>query len=96
MHLLLEYASRMPREVADKRLNQIDQEGRNLIYFAWAGSAKPGESHYYRLHVPGFLIEYDNTDDHANHIHGVRRDFRDDWGEDLLAAHFTQSHDQSA
>jgi hypothetical protein len=78
------------------RLNRLDRDGRNLIHFAWAGSTTPGEPHYYRVHGPGLLIEYDNTQDHANHIHSVWRDFRHDWGEDLLAAHYTRSHIQPA
>jgi hypothetical protein len=92
MTLILEYATRLPEEVADVRLNRIDRDGRKFIYFAWAGSAKPNEPHYYRIHGPGFLIEYDNTQNQANHIHTVWRDFRNDWGEDLLASHYAKSH----
>jgi hypothetical protein len=92
MSLILEYAARLPEEVADVRLNRIDREGRKFIHFAWAGSAKPGEPHYYRIHGPGFLIEYDNTQNQANHIHSVWRDLRHDWGEDLLASHYAKSH----
>ena len=48
--------------------------------------------YYYRVHGPGFLIEYDNTQNNANHIHSVWRDLRDDWGEDLLRNHYKESH----
>jgi Protein of unknown function (DUF3500) len=41
---------------------------------------------------PSFLIEYDNSQNYANHIHSVRRDLRDDWGEDLLRNHYKESH----
>lgn len=34
-----------------------------------------------------FLIEYDNTQDNANHIHTVWRDFERDFGLDPLRAH---------
>jgi hypothetical protein len=37
---------------------------------------------------PTFLLEYDNTQNNANHIHTVWRDLHRDWGEDLLAAHY--------
>jgi hypothetical protein len=37
---------------------------------------------------PTFLAEYDNTQDDANHIHSVWRDLRNDWGTDLLSAHY--------
>jgi hypothetical protein len=96
MKLILEYAARLPEEVADVRLNRIDRDGRKFIHFAWAGSARPNEPHYYRIHGPGFLIEYDNTQNHANHIHSVWRDFKDDWGEDLLASHYAKAHGRGA
>lgn len=96
MNLIIEYASRLPEDVADMRLNQIDRDGRYAIHFAWAGPSTPGEPHYYRLHGPGFLIEYDNTQNHANHIHSVWRDFRNDWGEDMLASHYAESHNKTA
>ena len=41
---------------------------------------------------PRFLIEYDNTQNGANHIHAVWRDLANDWGEDLLAAHYRTGH----
>ena len=92
MDLVVEYASRMPRDVADTRMNQIGKEGEAHIHFAWAGSKKRGEGHYYRVHGPSFLIEYDNTQNNANHIHTVWRDLRGDWGEDLLRGHYEKSH----
>ena len=95
MNLIMEYASRLPEDVADRRLDRLDREGRTFIHFAWAGGAAPGEPHYYRVHGPGFLIEYDNTQNNANHIHTVWRDLGNDWGEDLLAAHYARSHNQN-
>jgi hypothetical protein len=90
--LVLEYVSRLPREVADERLNRIDKEDWGYLHFAWAGSPDPGQPHYYRLHGPSFLVEYDNIQNNANHIHTVWRDFKDDWGEDLLQRHYARSH----
>lgn len=92
MDLLAEYTSRMPDDVADTRMNQIEKDGKEYIHFAWAGSVKRGEGHYYRVHGPSFLIEYDNTQNNANHIHTVWRDLKDDWGEDLLRGHYAKSH----
>lgn len=51
-----------------------------------------GSPHYYRLHGPGFLVEYDSIQNNANHIHTVWRDLRNDWGEDLLKDHYGKSH----
>lgn len=62
------------------------------LSFAWAGSTERGQGHYYAVRSDDFLIEYDNTQNDANHIHTVWRDRLRDWGEDLLAQHYQQSH----
>jgi len=92
MDLLSLYVTRLPEDVADIQMNRIEKEGRGLIHFAWAGSTAPGEPHYYRMHGPLFLVEYDNTQNDANHIHTVWRDFTNDWGDDLLESHYALSH----
>jgi hypothetical protein len=89
--LIQEYVSRMPEDVAGTRMNRIEKDGTGHIHFAWAGSERPGEPHYYRLQGPSFLVEYDNTQNSANHIHTVWRDFEGDWGDDLLAGHYERS-----
>ena len=61
------------------------------IHFAWAGTLEPGEGHYYRVHAPVFLIEYDNTQNDANHVHSVWRDLQNDFGGDALARHYEES-----
>ena len=61
-------------------------------YFAWAGSQKAGEGHYYRIQTPKFLFEYDSTQNDANHVHAVWRDFDGDFGRDLLGEHLTKDH----
>ena len=60
--------------------------------FAWAGPTEPGRGHYYAIRGPRLVIEYDNTQNGANHIHAVWRDLKNDWGEDLLAAHYRAAH----
>ncbi|MDX1420411.1 MAG: DUF3500 domain-containing protein [Rubricoccaceae bacterium] len=63
------------------------------LFFAWAGGDAPGEGHYYRVHAPALLIEYDNVQGGANHVHAVVRDPRGDFGEDLLRRHYeTNAH----
>lgn len=68
----------------------------NKIYFAWMGDREPirgtGHGHYFRVHGPTFLIEYDNTQNGGNHVHSVVRDLTNDWGEDLLKAHYEAAH----
>lgn len=85
------YARNLPDELAARRMQQIDRAGRNA-WFAWAGGTNPGDPHYYRIQTAAFLIEMDDTQDHANHIHSVWRDLRDDFGGDLLKAHYETSH----
>jgi hypothetical protein len=89
--LLAEYANNVPQQIAAAREEQIRKAGRN-IYFAWAGGLNKGDPHYYRIQTAAFLIEYDDTQNGANHIHSVWRDFNGDWGEDLLKEHYQQSH----
>jgi len=85
------YASNLPEDVAARRIEQIDKAGRD-VWFAWAGGTNPGDPHYYRLQTAAFLIEFDMTQDNANHIHSVWRDFHADFGGDLLRAHYQVSH----
>ena len=74
--------------MADAAWEAAIDAGLDAVTFAWAGSLERGEGHYYAVRGPTFLLEYDNTQDDANHIHSVWRDLRRDWGGDLLAAHY--------
>ncbi len=85
------YAHNLPDDIAQRRIDQISKAGRNA-WFAWAGGTKPGDPHYYRVQTPSFMIEFDMTQDNANHIHSVWRDFNGDFGGDLLKAHYETSH----
>ncbi len=85
------YAYNLPDDLAERRMEQLNRAGRN-VYFAWAGGIKPADPHYYRVQTPSFLIELDDTQDNANHIHSVWRDFKGDFGGDLLKAHYETSH----
>jgi Protein of unknown function (DUF3500) len=91
MALLEEYASNVPEQMAQGRMEQIKKVGKNLN-FAWAGVLERGGPHYYRVQSPSFLIEYDNTQNDANHIHSVWRDYNGDFGLDVLKAHYQTSH----
>jgi hypothetical protein len=89
--LLSDYAANVPEQLAQTRLEHIRKAGTNL-FFAWAGVEQRGGPHYYRIQAPTFLIEYDNTQNGANHIHSVWRDYNGDFGLDLLAQHYEQNH----
>lgn len=69
---------------------RVLEQGLATFRFAWAGSLTPGEAHYFRVHGPATLIEHDNTQNGANHIHAVWRDLASDFGGDALADHYRQ------
>jgi len=88
VRLLDEYLSRMAPDLAARRRAALEQTDFTRVTFAWAGGTAPGEPHYYRIQGPSFLVEYDNTQSNANHIHTVWRDFAEDFGRDLLRQHY--------
>jgi plasmid stabilization system protein ParE len=90
--LVRHYVERARPEVAAKEWERIRSAGLDDVTFAWAGPDEPGRGHYYAVRGPAFLIEYDNTQDGANHIHAVWRDLANDWGDDLLAQHYAAEH----
>jgi hypothetical protein len=90
------YLGRAPTEPAATSWHDVLDAGIEYVTFAWAGPSELGHGHYYAVRGPTFLIEYDNTQDNANHIHSVWRDLRHDWGEDLLAAHYARHHDEAS
>ena len=86
------YLGRVADEVGSSAWRAVVDAGTAGLTFAWAGSRRPGEPHYYAVKAPTFLVEYDNTQDGANHAHTVWRDLRRDWGSDLLAEHHRAAH----
>ncbi len=87
LSLIQEYAKTQPPAVAQARLGRV-KDGLASIKFAWMGGREKGQGHYYRIQGASFLIEYDNTQGNANHIHSVWREFKGDWGQDVLAEHY--------
>lgn len=77
---------------SNKLMNKIKKAGIENLSFAWAGSLKPGAGHYYRIQGPMLLIELDNTQTNANHVHTVVRDLTNDFGEDILREHYEKEH----
>jgi hypothetical protein len=77
---------------ADNFREKIEKAGIENLSFAWAGSLEPGAAHYYRIQGPVLLIEYDNTQNDANHVHSVVRDLTNDFGRDMLKEHYHQDH----
>jgi hypothetical protein len=88
VRLLDVYLGRMAEPLAEQRRAALQRADLEQVAFAWAGSTRPGEAHYYRIQGPSFLVEYDNTQNNANHIHTVWRDIDGDFGRDLLREHY--------
>ena len=86
--LISSYALRP--EIADEARAEIQKSG--PVYFGWAGGTERGEPHYYRVQGKTFLLEYDNTQNDANHVHSVWRSFDGDFGRDLLGEHLKKAH----
>ena len=85
------YVDRMTDEIAVNQWRRIEGDGLDTITFAWKGSPESRAGHYYSVQGPRFLIEYDNTQNDANHIHSVWRDYISDWGDDLLGRHYSDA-----
>jgi hypothetical protein len=90
--LVVEHLDKLRDDLGRQRLEKVNAEGINKLFFAWAGASEPGSPHYYRLQGKSFLIEYDNSQPGANHIHSVWREFDGDFGRDLLQEHYRRSH----
>jgi hypothetical protein len=90
--LLTTYLSAMPAALSEARMQRLAHEDGTTIRFGWAGATERGKPHYYRVQGATFLIEFDNTQNNANHIHTVWRDFNGDFGRDLLREHYRAAH----
>jgi hypothetical protein len=94
LQLLSVYIHRYTRLFAMDMMKEIETAGLNNLRFAWAGAQAtgPGNPHYYRIQGPTIIIEYDNTQNDANHIHTVVRDLKNDFGGDELMEHYKSGH----
>jgi hypothetical protein len=93
MRLIDEYLNTMPKKSAMERMDKIMDEDLSDLYFGWVGALKLGSAHYYRIQGKSFLVEFDNSQNRANHIHSVWRDFDGDFGRDLIHEHYQTSPD---
>ncbi|MEI6299591.1 MAG: DUF3500 domain-containing protein [Actinomycetota bacterium] len=89
--LVLTYIDRVHDDIADAELVKVRSHFDSL-HFAWAGEAAAGLPHYYRIHGPQLLAEYDNTTRDGNHAHTVWRNPINDFGDDALGSHHRHSH----
>lgn len=90
--LLDVYVKNYTAEFSDSLMQRVRRAGIDHLHFAWAGSLKPVKGHYYRIQGPTILIEYDNTQNNANHVHAVVRDPTNDFAGDILLQHYRKDH----
>lgn len=95
--LLTELFGNYEAEIRDKALHEMEHAGFEKLHFGWAGSTKRGEGHYFRIHGPTLVIEYDNTQNNANHAHLVWHSPSNNFAADFLRRHYAESpHHQHA
>ena len=86
------YLDHLPEAIQESYRWWQEPEKIQATTFAWAGPLEIGAPHYYRVQSPWFLIEYDCTQNEANHTHSVLRNLAGDFGDDSLAAHYALDH----
>ncbi len=77
--LLTEYLKNMPTDIERERRARINKSGLENTHFAWWGSSERNERHYYRVQGETFIIEYNNTQNSANHVHSIWRNIEGDF-----------------
>jgi hypothetical protein len=92
LQLLRLYLNRYKQPLAAAMMKGIEGAGLATLRFVWAGAEQPGHGHphYYRIQGSTLIIEYDNTQNNANHVHTVVRDLKNDFGDQLLD-HYRQT-----
>ncbi|MCK6449863.1 MAG: DUF3500 domain-containing protein [Alphaproteobacteria bacterium] len=74
------------------KVRRLRESGLEAMRFAWAGGMESGRAYYFRLHGPITLVEFDNTQNDANHIHSLWRDLAADFGGDALGVRYRDGH----
>ena len=82
--LICEYVDYMPAEMAKAEMQRVHDANIDDMYFAWAGDEQRGSPHYYSVHGPFFIVEYNNTQNNANHIHSIWQHLSNNFGADQL------------
>jgi len=92
MALITEYVDQVRSDLSERRLSALREYGIDSLHMAWAGPIEKGKAHYYRIHGGNFLVEFDNRQNGANHIHSVWRDVENDFAQDMLRDHLLAYH----
>ena len=92
MELVEIYIGNYIFEFSEDFRSKIMKAGKENLSFAWAGSLKEGAAYYYSIQGPMLLIEFDNSQNNANHVHTAVRDLTNDFAEDLILKHYQSEH----
>ena len=92
MALVAEYVNQVRSDLAEQKLADLKKTELDHLHFAWAGPVSKDEPHYYRIHGGDFVVEFDNRQDGANHIHSVWRDVENDFAADVFRDHLILYH----
>jgi len=90
--LLSEYLDQVPKALSTKKFDKLENYGIDNLFFAWGGGKESGKKHYYRIHGGDLVVEFDNYQNDANHVHSVWRDVENDFGYDILKEHLLAFH----
>ncbi|WP_410597270.1 DUF3500 domain-containing protein [Amycolatopsis sp. lyj-23] len=86
--LLAKFVHRARPGLVNAEMDRIAAAGGvDELHFAWAGGTTIDQPHYFRVQGGATLIEFDNAEDNANHVHSVWRDPSNDFAADLLMQH---------
>ena len=90
--LITDYVTQLRPDVAQTRMEDLRQGGLDNFRLVWAGGLDRSRDHYYRIHGGNFIVEFDNIQNGANHIHSVWRDVENDFAQDVLRDHRLMYH----
>jgi hypothetical protein len=68
-----EYVTAMPVQVVRDRMKAIEKSGMDDIRMAGGVSPNVNQRHHYVVQGESFIIEYNNTQNEANHVHAMWR-----------------------
>lgn len=77
--LLDEYLKNLPKDIEAVRRADLTKAGFDNIRFAWWGESERNQRHHYVVEGPTFIIEYNNTQNNANHVHSMWRNTAGDF-----------------
>ncbi len=92
MSLIGEYIKQVKTDISYRTASTLSELSLDDIFLAWAGPIDLSKPHYYRIHAGNFLVEFDNAQNGANHIHSVWRDIENDFAQDVMRDHHLAYH----